>query len=390
MRNYYNEFHPKAAAGLKQLIHEGFIPDGWVDTRSITEVKADEIRGFTQHHFFAGIGGWSLALQLAGWPADRPVFTGSCPCQPFSTAGKGTGGKDDRDLWPTWFSLIRELRPATVFGEQVASAIAHGWLDRVYSDMEGQDYAVGSSVLPACGVDAPHKRDRLWYVAHAELRGCERQQEQQRIRVQQKVDGKAEPREPVGTYGSVDVADTESQRSQQGFSLNGWGCQGSIAEQRPEPINTCTSPMADNFCEQWNGRRKSGEGRRFEDSNRGGIGVALGDTLKQGLEGLAGHGDNGDKPGRLTEEAGRPVSQTGFWSDYEWVMCADGKARRIPAAKSGIYLLAHGVPERVGLLHTAGNAIVPQVAARFIRASQPETAGEGSLQPKPEQGRMEV
>ncbi|NCA18051.1 MAG: DNA cytosine methyltransferase, partial [Betaproteobacteria bacterium] len=92
--NYYNEFDPKAAAWLRELIKRKLIPHGDVDTRSITEIKPHEIRHYTQHHFFAGIGGWSLALQLAGWPEDRPVWTGSCPCQPFSTAGKGLGAAD--------------------------------------------------------------------------------------------------------------------------------------------------------------------------------------------------------------------------------------------------------------------------------------------------------
>ena len=89
MKSYYNEHDPKAAAWLRELIKAGLIPDGDVDERSIAEVKPDELRHYTQCHFFAGIGGWSLALQLAGWSADKPVWTGSCPCQPFSAAGKG-------------------------------------------------------------------------------------------------------------------------------------------------------------------------------------------------------------------------------------------------------------------------------------------------------------
>jgi len=124
--NYYNEFDPKAAAWLKQLIQLNLIPQGDVDTRSITEVKPHELTGYTQCHFFAGIGGWSLALQLAGWPSDRPVFSGSCPCQPFSTAGKGLAQADERHLWPVFFNLIKECRPQYVFGEQVASSAVVG------------------------------------------------------------------------------------------------------------------------------------------------------------------------------------------------------------------------------------------------------------------------
>lgn len=165
--NYYNEFDPKAAQWLRNLIAGGLLPSGDVDERSITEVKADEIRGYTQCHFFAGIGGWSYALHLAGWPSDRPVWTGSCPCQPFSSAGNQKGKADERHLWPVWFNLIREFRPAAIFAEQVSSAIAHGWLDDVYQGLEAEGYACGSAVLPACSVGSPHKRDRLWFVAHA-------------------------------------------------------------------------------------------------------------------------------------------------------------------------------------------------------------------------------
>ena len=93
MAAYYNEFDPFAAAWLRGLIKTGQIAAGDVDERSITEVTADDVRGYTQCHFFAGIGGWSYALRLAGWPDTRPVWTGSCPCQPFSHAGKSGGGR---------------------------------------------------------------------------------------------------------------------------------------------------------------------------------------------------------------------------------------------------------------------------------------------------------
>jgi hypothetical protein len=88
---YYNEIDPKAAAWLRELIKQGHIADGVVDERSIVDVSPDELRGFTQCHFFAGIGVWSYALRSAGWADDRPVWTGSCPCQPFSSAGRRGG-----------------------------------------------------------------------------------------------------------------------------------------------------------------------------------------------------------------------------------------------------------------------------------------------------------
>jgi len=89
---YYNEIDPFAAQWLRNLIAAGHIAPGIVDERSIEDVIPEELEVYTQCHFFAGIGGWSYALRLAGWPDDKKVWTGSCPCQAFSNAGKGGGG----------------------------------------------------------------------------------------------------------------------------------------------------------------------------------------------------------------------------------------------------------------------------------------------------------
>jgi DNA (cytosine-5)-methyltransferase 1 len=174
MAAYYNEIEPYAAQWLRNLISAGHIAPGDVDTRSITDVHHDDLKGYTQHHFFAGIGGWSLALRLAGWPDDRPVWTGSCPCQPFSVAGKQRGVEDERHLWPEFYRLIREYRPTTVFGEQVAGAAGLSWIDSVYTDLEEAGYAVGAADLPACSVNAPHRRQRLWWVAISDVTGLQR------------------------------------------------------------------------------------------------------------------------------------------------------------------------------------------------------------------------
>ena len=164
---YYNEIDPYCVEWLRNRIAGGHIAPGIVDDRPIQEVRPDDLKGFGQCHFFAGIGGWSLALRLAGWPDARPVWTGSCPCQGLSAAGKGLGTEDPRHLWPVWFPLIRECNPVRVFGEQVASKDGLAWLDLVYADMEAAGYSVGAVDLCAAGVGAPHIRQRLWFVADA-------------------------------------------------------------------------------------------------------------------------------------------------------------------------------------------------------------------------------
>lgn len=163
MTAYYNEIDPYAAQWLRNLMAAGHIAEGEVDERSITEIQHEDLSGFDQCHFFAGIGVWSHALRRAGWPDDRPVWTGSCPCQPFSAAGRQRGFDDERHLWPVWYRLIDQCRPPVVLGEQVASAL--DWLDLVSADMEASDYAFGASDLCAAGFGGAHIRQRLYWLA---------------------------------------------------------------------------------------------------------------------------------------------------------------------------------------------------------------------------------
>lgn len=313
MAAYYNEFKPEAAAMLRQLIKDGIIADGEVDERSITEVKADELEGFTQCHFFAGIGGWSVALRLAGWPDERPVWTGSCPCQPFSTAGKHKGTSDERHLYPVWGGLIEQRKPPIVFGEQVASAISHGWIDGAFSHLEEQGYACGSAVLPACAVDAPHKRDRVWI-----------------------------------------VADGDSKQ---------WNGSWSSGERGRFEDSNRNGHMADAGLGRESGRNNYGEYDWSEPAAKSQGSCLLANGHDQRLQGEIRIGETGEErssDGHSTERS--------FWSDSRWMLCGDGKIRRIPSAESGICIVAHGVQHRTPLLHAFGNAIVPQEAARFIRA----------------------
>lgn len=185
MSAFYNENDPKTAAWLRELIAAGLIAPGIVDERSITEIKAHELTGFTQCHFFAGIGGWSHALRLAGWDDDRPVWTGSAPCQPYSVASCGHGGAkgqcDHRDLWPDFNRIIGQCAPSVVIGEQVASAISWGWWDRAALDFEANSYAAAAAVLRADSFGAAHERKRLYWMAVASGTGRSGHQPLQRI-----------------------------------------------------------------------------------------------------------------------------------------------------------------------------------------------------------------
>lgn len=187
MSAYYNENDLKTAAWLRELIKAGLIADGEVDTRSIVDVQASDLAGFVQCHFFAGIGGWSYALRLAGWPDDRPVWTASCPCQPYSVASVAVGGaqgqEDGRHLWPALFPNIRERKPGVVFGEQVSDAIAWCWWDEVAGQLEGENYACAAAVLRADAFFAEHRRKRLYWVAHTSRPRRKRHQSLQRLSV---------------------------------------------------------------------------------------------------------------------------------------------------------------------------------------------------------------
>jgi len=319
MTAYYNENDPKAAAWLCELIKEGHIAPGVVDTRSIEDVRPSELTGFTQCHFFAGIGGWSLALRLAGWPDDRPVWTGSCPCQPFSAAGKRGGTADERHLWPHFHWLIQQQRPITVFGEQVASKDGLAWLDIVQADLENSDYSSGAVDLCAAGFGAPHIRQRLFWVAQS---ASDR-------RAGQGQTGQTETRSDAGWLA-------ERQRTDE--------------------------------CGEFQTRL---EGSGFE------LLGGLADGLGEGLERLGRDGSESNQPGRDDPKQNRPATEegstsganstNGFWADADWLGCRDGKWRPV---ESGTFPLANGVSARVVRLRGYGNAIVPQVAAAFIQASE--------------------
>lgn len=172
--NYYNEIDPIAVMWLKSLIDAELIPNGDVDGRSIAELQPADLMGYTQCHFFAGIGGWALALQLAGWPKERKVWTASCPCQPFSNPGPRNGINDKRHLWPEFNRLAIARKPYDILGEQVCNL---AWWDIAASDMEASGYTTRAESRVATSVGADHERRRLYWAATSNSNGF-RQQKQ--------------------------------------------------------------------------------------------------------------------------------------------------------------------------------------------------------------------
>lgn len=167
----YNDNDPFCCEMLKALVACNAIPRGDVLCKSITEIHPDELKPYHSCHFFAGFGGWPLALRLAGWPDDEPIFTGSPPCQPLSVAGEGLGHLDERHLWPQFHRLIEVRRPSTVIGEQVASEDGLEWFDGVSLDLEELGYAVAACDLPAACAGRPHKRQRIFWFADSDSQG---------------------------------------------------------------------------------------------------------------------------------------------------------------------------------------------------------------------------
>ncbi|MCL2647231.1 MAG: DNA cytosine methyltransferase [Phycisphaerales bacterium] len=390
-RAYYNENDKGAAAWLRELIKEGLIAGGVVDERSIRDVKPEDIKEFTQVHLFAGIGGWSLALRLARWPDDLPVWTGSCPCQPFSAAGKRKGISDDRHLWPEFARLIRDARPAVLFGEQVESAVRHGWLDGVFADLEEEDYTCGAVVLGAHSVGSPHIRQRLFWVANSmrSERDGWRKKRFQSFRRLHVADSRSHgglanagllPTQFVADDGTPPIAKQGSDEA----TIESSGCRGAggmehAASDRRQQWRSQSSgrSIAGGRCDTLGLVQPNGDGREMgkltASVTRYGGTVepaggddGMGDAIIEGSQGYAGHGDD-DEPGRFDSQSNGSTPPTGPWDRFGIVHCADGKARRIPVEPS-LQPLAHGLPGRVGLLRGAGNAIVPQVAAKFIEA----------------------
>lgn len=332
MSALYNEIDPFAARWLRNLIAAGHIAPGVVDERSVEELAPDDVAGLGQRHFFAGIAGWSLALRLAGVPDNADVWTGSCPCQSLSDAGRRLGFADERHLWPVWFRLIRECRPAVVFGEQAASSLGLEWLDLVFADLEGAGYACAAADLCAAGAGAPHQRQRLFFVAHAHGQSG-------RLLAAQRQPGRADAQAQRSGEARV-LADTAEFRRKQGT--------GAVRAREPDDAgNRPTGIMGD------------------PSSSRGGRDTRA-VPCAQGKDSGAWH-----RHRRLLDGPVPAGATRGFWADAEWILCRsiDGGPPVARPVEPGTFPLDSGLPGRVGLLRGYGNAIVPALAAAFITSA---------------------
>ncbi|HGM5047275.1 TPA: DNA cytosine methyltransferase [Serratia marcescens] len=386
---YYNEIDPYAAQWLRNLIAAGHIAPGDVDERSIEDVKPDDLRNYTQCHFFAGIGVWSYALRNAGWPDDKPVWTGSCPCQPFSAAGKGDGFADERHLWPHFHWLISECRPQHVFGEQVASGNANAWFDLVQADVEAMGYAFGLVPFPSAGVGAPHIRDRAYWVANANgerwnrsgnrgasgwneysiSSGADRLAYSSGDRQQFRCTG-AEAEK--GWEARSAVGRKLSQRSE-GCAVLDFQCAtlcraDGLADTNDNRQQSSTRRSCGGECtSEGNNDRRCGEacGLANTTGERGSLGVSEQEQREERQSGEPNHcgGELDWGTGAPAEPSASPVN--GFWRNADWLLCRDEKWRPV---RPGSFPLVNGATARVGRLRAYGNAINAEAAKVFIAA----------------------
>jgi len=418
---YYNDNCPQVCAWIRQLMFDGLIPYGVVDSRSILDVQPADLEGFTQCHFFCGIAGWAYALKLAGWPATRPVWTGSPPCQPFSAAGDLEGKEDARHLGPKFISLVRACRPPVLFGEQVASAAVFGksakraggepewsWLDDLSDRLEAAHYAVGASDIPAAGVGAPHIRQRTFFGAvrlgnTPHICGGERTEDGRLGRAEPTEYSKAREGEgqTFGVTGSPErladangrdaCAEREQRSGQQRLKPQDGGPErlGHTSWATGERDARCVSGTQ----AQEHGERVAINGGMPVGPKHAGAGVGgladADDQRPQGRQGMP------QRPvecaagsGGLADSQSPSGTDHGGWDDVDWLFCRDGKWRPV---KSSVQRVASRIPgsvvpcgdfvpashplaqstkeaRRVMRLRGYGNAIVPQAAALFIRA----------------------
>jgi len=317
----------------------------WTDT-SVNEPEK------THLDLFSGIGGFALAANDAGhrtvafceqdrfcqgvlerwWPGVPIVddvrdldgkdyegvtlLTGGFPCQPYSCAGKRRGEKDDRALGGEMVRVISEALPAWVLGENVAGFTNMG-LDAMLSDLEGLGYACQTFIIPACSLNAPHRRDRVWIVAHSD-----RQRE-------------------IGNKPKHGQRSRTKQDRENVAHSEGLGHRGRDRQERG-------TPQGELFSQEQAGRQVGGEAQGRREPSGESQDVAHSDAARRGEHG-----------GAIAIQAEQPpIEHDCGGTGNHWDLEPD------------VGRVAHGIPSRTHRLRALGNSIVPQVAAEIIRAMQ--------------------
>lgn len=306
-------------------MRDKLIPEGEIDGRSIRDVRAADIIGFDQCHFFAGLGGWAYAGSLAGW-SERQWWSGSCPCQPLSGAGQRQGHADERHLWPAFHDLIAECCPSVVVGEQTESDIGREWFAGVRADLEASGFACGGADLCAASVKAPHPRQRLYWVAKrlADAAG---------IVIQDKSSARefSQPQQNDGDRESG-MVDATSERRREG---------------RPQQPGRQREPS---FAEP------NAQGRVVDASNATeGRRIIFGSDQSSAED----RQWSSDELARSDDRA-RPDYENTVDLECWW----DGKIRRAP---SGLPMLVDGLPDRILAFHMFGNAIHAELAQTWLQ-----------------------
>ena len=365
MTAYYNEHDPKKAVALQALMDAGHIAPGEISTKDIRDVSPDELSGFTQCHFFAGIGLWSVAARAAGIDDGQPLWSGSCPCQPYSAAGGGGGLADDRHLWPHWYWLIAQCRPNTVVGEQVASKDGLGWLDIVSADMEGADYTGGALDLCSAGFGPPNIRQRLYmcWLADASCAASGRDAgaisgAQAQGTGQGRADGRHDHRPCDG--GDIDgMVNSDGSGLQRQRGHGSFGNEPRRVAQGPDrQVARASDAGGLGSAEQ----ERRGEARAGRTGKRPAIGNPVGGMAAGSVRDPL-HLDPNRQPARTD------------WDAVDWLLCRGPDGPKLRPVRPGAFVLAPSHPGRNHVLRGIGDAINLEVATAFLETVKLDLEG---------------
>jgi DNA (cytosine-5)-methyltransferase 1 len=326
--------------------------------------------------------------------AGVDLLTGGFPCQPFSVAGKRRGAEDDRAIWPEMLRVIRESGPRWLIGENVAGIVTME-LDNIISDLEVLGYTAWPLVIPACAVDAKHRRDRVWIVAHAERGGQSGSREPVRS-VHQKANRNRT--NDCGEAGQQNSGQLESSvlRMVDGLPERLDSC-GVDKEKERHTVMGYGTPKTTRRKEELPAMRKADGAKTLPEQLGGSSVLSTEEVLRPALHGKTLHQGEGDS-GRAAQASGE-VSRDGVRrvqddeesggasSGREPGEQRDGKPNdavwfvshemaleerqaycQWPEEDAGTPRINHGIPNRAHRLRGLGNAIVPQVAEEIIRA----------------------